>query len=154
MKDSAHVATSIEKVDQNLSSVFDVLPIPRDQLIDKTGEVVMVDGDAPDAEKLSTDTDFARNNIYSLVNQGQDALQYALDLAKQSDSPRAFEVVATLLKSLSDINMQLLETHERKAKVTPKKQDSAPDKVVNNNSIVFNGTTAQLNEMLKGMKRE
>lgn len=148
------MATSIEKVDQNLSSVFDVLPIPRDQLIDKTGEVVMVDGDAPDAEKLSTDTDFARNNIYSLVNQGQDALQYALDLAKQSDSPRAFEVVATLLKSLSDINMQLLETHERKAKVAPKKQDSAPDKVVNNNSIVFNGTTAQLNEMLKGMKRE
>ena len=51
--------------------------------------------------------------------------------------------------------MQLLDSHEKKAKINAarKQPDATPEKVVNN-SIVFNGTTAQLNDMLKTMKRE
>lgn len=149
-------ATSLEKIDRNLSDIFDTNPMDT-TIIDSNNRVVaqLPDADIADGEKINADADFARNNIYSLVQQGQDALQYAIDLAKQSDSPRAFEVVGSLLKNLTDMNMQLLDSHEKKAKInaTRKQPDAGPEKVVNN-SIVFNGTTAQLSDMLKTMKKE
>jgi hypothetical protein len=92
--------------------------------------------------------------MYSLLQQGQDALQYALELAKGSDSPRAFEVVGTLMKNLSDMNLQLLDTHEKKQKISGKKtEEPGPQKVVNN-SIVFQGSTKDLYNMLQNMKKE
>ena len=149
-------STSLEKVDRNLSSIFDTAPMDT-TLLDANNRVVaqLPEADVAERQKIDTDADFARNNIYTLVQQGQDALQYAIDLAKQSDSPRAFEVVGSLLKNLTDMNMQLLDSHEKKAKINAarKQPDATPEKVVNN-SIVFNGTTAQLNDMLKTMKRE
>jgi hypothetical protein len=88
------------------------------------------------------------------MQQGQDALHYALELAKQSDSPRAFEVVGSLMKNLSDMNLQLLDTHEKKAKLSSKKEETpGPQKVVNN-SIVFQGSTTELNKMLENMRKE
>ena len=149
-------STSLEKVDRNLSNIFETAPMDA-TLLDANNRVVaqLPESDVADRQKIDADADFARNNIYTLVQQGQDALQYAIDLAKQSDSPRAFEVVGALLKNLTDMNMQLLDSHEKKAKINAarKQPDPAPEKVVNN-SIVFNGTTAQLNDMLKTMKRE
>ena len=149
-------STSLEKIDRNLSGIFDTNPIDT-TIVDANNRVIaqLPDADVADREKIDADADFARNNIYSLVQQGQDALQYAIDLAKQSDSPRAFEVVGSLLKNLTDMNMQLLDSHEKKAKINAvrKQPDTTPEKVVNN-SIVFNGTTAQLNDMLKTMRKE
>lgn len=147
-------ATSLEKIDRNLSSVFDVAPIPTTPVA--ASALVPVDDNTPQNEQVEADSNFARSNIYGLVESGKEAVQYALDLAKQSDNPRAFEVVGNLLKNLADINMQLLDVQEKKSKLKPKKEqeEGGPAKVVNNNSIVFNGTTAQLNEMLRNMKKE
>lgn len=148
-------ATSLEKIDRNLSSVFDVTPIQAATPV-VASTVMPVDDNAPQNEQVEADANFARSNIYGLVESGKEAVQYALDLAKQSDNPRAFEVVGNLLKNLADINMQLLDVQDKKSKLKPKKEqeESGPAKVVNNNSIVFNGTTAQLNEMLRNMKKE
>lgn len=117
---------------------------------------VLVPPVSDEKEVIDTDANYVRSNMYSLMQQGQDALGYALDLAKQSDSPRAFEVVGTLMKNLADMNMQILDAHEKKQKLkTPKKeeQEHGPQKVVNN-SIVFQGSTADLNKMLMQMKKD
>lgn len=106
-------------------------------------------------ELVDADANHVRSNMYSLLQQGQDALIYALELAKQSDSPRAFEVVGTLMKNLSDMNLQLLDTHEKRQKLSaPKKEEAGgPQKVVNN-SIVFQGSTKDLYQMLQTMKKD
>ena len=144
-------ATPQEKVDKNLSTIFGVPPMEV-SVIDDQGVVPPQEGS--DNELIQADTNHVRSNMYSLLQQGQDALQYALELAKQSDSPRAFEVVGTLMKNLSDMNLQLLDTHEKKQKLSGKKtEEQGPQKVVNN-SIVFQGSTKDLYNMLQNMKKE
>jgi hypothetical protein len=137
-------ATPLEKIDKNLSSLFGTEPM----------EVSVIDNNhvEPVPESVEVDSSFVRSNLYSLVQQGQDALSYALELAKQSDSPRAFEVVGTLMKNIADVNLQLLDAHEKKAKLS-KKEEVTASKVVNN-SIVFQGSTADLNKMLADMRKE
>jgi hypothetical protein len=151
--ESESPSTPLEKLDKNLSSIFGT------ELMDVVPSTSNVPAIVPEAdthsEEITADAAYVRSNMYSLMQQGQDALQYAIDLAKQSDSPRAFEVVGSLMKNLSDINMQLLDSHEKKSKlIAPKKDEPAgPQKVVNN-SIVFQGSTADLNRMLNDMKKE
>lgn len=148
-------ATSIEKLDRNLSDVFGTDPMAV-QTAPLYAPPMVVDADMQPDQQVEADADFARSNLYGLVQSGQEALQYAIDLAKQSDSPRAFEVVGTLLKNMADINMQLLDAQEKRRKLRPQKvpAEEQSAKVVNNNSIVFNGTTAQLNEMLRNMRKD
>lgn len=144
-------ATPLEKIDRNLSSVFGATPMEM-TVIDDTG-VVPPQGDT-DKELVDADANHVRSNMYSLLQQGQDALLYAIELAKQSDSPRAFEVVGTLMKNLSDMNLQLLDTHEKKQKLAGKRtEEQNPQKVVNN-SIVFQGSTKELHQMIQAMKRD
>lgn len=143
-------ATPLEKIDNSLSEVFETQKMDL-SVIDTNNEIILED--EGDDKNVETDADHVRANMYSLLQQGNDALQYALELAKQSDSPRAFEVVGTLMKNLSDMNMQLLDSHEKKQKLRGKKEEVQPQKIVNN-SIVFNGKTADLNKMLDQMKKE
>lgn len=145
-------ATPLEKVDRNLSTIFGAERMDV-TVVDDQGVVPP----AADTEKelVDADANHVRSNMYSLLQQGQDALIYALELAKQSDSPRAFEVVGTLMKNLSDMNLQLLDTHEKRQKLTQSKKDDTggPQKVVNN-SIVFQGSTKDLYQMLQTMKKD
>lgn len=145
-------ATPLEKIDRNLSSVFGAEPM--DMVVIDDHGVVPPSADT-EKELVDADANHVRSNMYSLLQQGQDALHYALELAKQSDSPRAFEVVGTLMKNLSDMNLQLLDTHEKKQKLAGKKTDESqgPQKVVNN-SIVFQGSTKELHQMIQAMKKE
>jgi hypothetical protein len=142
-------ATSMKKIDNNLSSIFGTSPMEVTVIDDKG----VVPTNEADAEQVETDANFVRSNMYSIVQNGQDALQYALDLAKQSDSPRAFEVVGTLMKSIADANMQLLDVHEKKAKLKAPSKKDEPSKVVNN-SIVFSGSTAELHKMISSLRKE
>lgn len=145
-------ATPLEKVDRNLSNIFGAERMDV-TVVDDQGVVPP----AADTEKelVDADANHVRSNMYSLLQQGQEALIYALELAKQSDSPRAFEVVGTLMKNLSDMNLQLLDTHEKRQKLSaPKKEEpGGPQKVVNN-SIVFQGSTKDLYQMLQTMKKD
>jgi hypothetical protein len=143
-------ATPLEKIDRSLSEVFNTEPMEVTEIIDDQGVVPAVtDND------VKTDHEFARGNMYSLLQQGNNALNYAIDLAKQTDSPRGFEVVATMMKSLADMNIQLMDLHDKKLKLTKheKPEEKEPSKTVNN-TVVFNGTTADINKILNNMKKE
>jgi len=69
----------------------------------------------------------------------------------QSEHPRAFEVVGNLMKQLADINQQLLDLHQQKQKLETPKEGSR--KEVTNNNVIFTGSTAELNKLIKNMSK-
>lgn len=92
------------------------------------------------------DIELARNNVKNIIEMGDDAVKEMVEIAKQSESPRAFEVVSTLMKTLLDANKDFvdLSTQKKHAReVEPAKETN----VTNNNLIV---STADLLKMLKG----
>lgn len=143
------------KTHESLSDIFDVEPT-------ETGKLVVVD-QSPDPakpvnEKIETDYDKTRGNLYALLQSGQDALMHALEVAKQSEHPRAFEVVGNLMKQLADINEQLMKLHEQKKKLDlPAKgapiEEGTPTKQVTNNNAIFVGSTSELSKMIQTMNK-
>jgi hypothetical protein len=137
-------------IDDKLSEVFDVPTITKVEVetVDfSTGEII----ETPDS-KIENDYDKSRSNLHNLLVQGQDALNHALEVAKQSEHPRAFEVVGNLMKQLADVNQQLMDLHQQKAKLdAPNKAEAA--KNVTNNNAIFVGSTAELNKMIKKLNQ-
>ena len=134
------------KIDDTLSAEFGIQPMGQTEVITKTGEVIN-----DSTNKIQDDFDVTRGNLRILLQQGQEALQKSLDVAMQSEHPRAFEVVGNLMKQLADINQQLLDLHQQKQKLDePSKAEKA--KQVTNNAI-FVGSTAELNKLIKNMAK-
>ena len=101
-------------------------------------------------DQLDDDYETTRSNLHTILQQGQDALYHALEVAKASEHPRAFEVVGGLMKHLSDINTQLLDLHKKKQSIeAPTKEER---KSVTNNAI-FVGSTNELSKMLNDLRK-
>ncbi|CAB4168149.1 small terminase protein [uncultured Caudovirales phage] len=141
------------QVNNNLSEVFNIESPLQGELIMKDGSVVVPDTNNQD-EKIDYDYEKTRNNLHGLLAQGQDALTNALEIAKASEQPRAFEVVGMLVKQLSEVNAQLLDLHEKKQKLDGKydKKDDNNTKNVTNNNAIFVGSTTELNKLIKNMQ--
>jgi len=93
------------------------------------------------------DYDYTRGQLYSLIEKGQEAIDGILEIAQQSDSPRAFEVAGQLIKNVADTTDKLLDLQQKMKKL--KEEDpSAPRNVTNNNTL-FVGSTAELQKLLK-----
>ena len=99
-----------------------------------------VDSDA------DNDYKYQRENLYSLIERGQDAIDGILELAKEGEHPRAYEVAGNLIKQVAEVTEKLGDLQEkmRKLKEVP---NSAPKNVTN---ALFVGSTAELQKMLKG----
>jgi hypothetical protein len=103
------------------------------------------------SENIETDYDFSRSNIRSLLKTGQEALEKALEVAKSSEEPRAFEVVGTILKQLADINQQLIGVHQQKKKLDAPIGKELPASAQTTNNSIFVGSTAELTRLISGM---
>lgn len=132
-----------------LSEVFDIEPISetvKTDIIPADGQVVSSD------ESIGDDFEKTRTNLHDILEQGKEALTHALSVAKQSEHPRAFEVVGGLMKHLSDINGQLLDLHKKKLAIEAPKATEASEKNVTNNAI-FVGSTSELSKMLSDLRK-
>lgn len=134
-----------------LSDTFNIESVPV-EVVTQTGEVIVPQSNS-EQETVDYDYEKSRANLHSLLSQGQDALYHALEVAKQSEHPRAFEVVGNLVKQLADVNHQLLDLTDKRQKLIGKKS-SEPDKQVTNNNAFFLGSTAELSKLLNNMKGE
>ena len=114
----------------------EMAPEPPARIIPKTGK----DEDI--------DYNYARENYYNLIERNQDAVEEMLEIAKQSEHPRAFEVVGQLIKSGVDANKELMTLHKTKKELSIEKSSG-----VNVNNAVFVGSTAELQKLLK-VKRD
>jgi len=95
------------------------------------------------------DYNYARENYYNLIERNQDAVEEMLEIAKQSEHPRAFEVVGQLIKSGLDANKELMALHKTKKELSIEK---GPTQVTN--QAVFVGSTAELQKLLKVKRGE
>jgi predicted house-cleaning noncanonical NTP pyrophosphatase (MazG superfamily) len=97
---------------------------------------------------MDADNDFikAKSNIASLIEKGEAAVDGILQLAKESEQPRAYEVASTLIKTMVDANKELLDVHKQK-KELDKEEYAGPAKAVQNNTV-FVGSTKELQQQL------
>ena len=128
----------MNKLNATLSEVLDIEPIGSTELLPAT-PVTKVDDDA----------DFARDNIRTLIEKGNLAVDGILHVAKESEHPRAYEVAANLIKNLSDLNKDLMEIQKRKRDLAPQSQRSGD---INVDKAVFVGSTTELVKFLKNNK--
>lgn len=140
-----------EKADKVLCEIFNTAPLKNDLVVVENKEIFNV---TDTEDQIEHDHNAARNNVYSLIEQGSSALNYALSLAKQSDNPEAFNAVSSLLRNLSIINDKLLDLHRKKNDVK-RAATSTPEKTVNNtNNTIFVGTPSELSKLINGSKGE
>lgn len=123
----------MKKTDENLSKLFDIQPLN------------VQETDLVPTSTAEDDFIFARQNIRTLAEQGQHAVNEILQVAKATQHPRAFEVAATLIKNMSDINKDLMELQKKKNDLLPKKEET----IVNVDKAVFVGSTKELIKQIK-----
>ena len=101
-------------------------------------------------DDIENDYKYQRENFYGLVERGQDAIDGILELAKEGEHPRAYEVAGNLIKQVAEVTEKLGDLQEkmRKLKEVP---NSAPKNVTN---ALFVGSTAELQKLIKGKKSE
>lgn len=97
-------------------------------------------------QDIDNDYKYQRENFYNLIERGQDAIDGILDLARESEHPRTYEVAGNLIKQVAEVTEKLgdLQAKMKKLKEVP---NSAPKNVTN---ALFVGSTAELQKMLKG----
>ena len=107
-------------------------------------------------EKISTsiddvrkDYEYTRGNLYSLIEKGQEAINGILELAQESEMPRAYEVAGQLIKNVADATDKLMELQKKLKDVEEEKQSKGPTNVTN---ALFVGSTADLAKLLKQQK--
>lgn len=100
-------------------------------------------------ESFDADFDYIRANIKDIIKTGQEALHRLLMLAQTSDQPRAYEVVAILMREIASANKDLLNSHKVKYEtVNPSEKQGAVHNTQNN--TIFVGSTSELSKVLKG----
>ena len=110
-------------------------------------EQVQLPATATDDENL-TDLELARSNVQNIISLGDDAVKEMVEIAKQSESPRAFEVVSTLMKTLLDANKEFVDISSKKKLVKDEEKYGRPETNVTNNNLIV--STADLLSMIKG----
>ena len=141
------------KTDQNLSEIFniEVNDAPKKGVVK---ELVLKDDVVQEkSTALVTDFEQSRKNLNLLLMQGEDALMGALEVAKASEHPRAFEVVGNLMKQLADVNQQLLDLHKQKQQLENASEGGSGKKGVTNNNAIFVGSTTELNKLINKMSK-
>ena len=101
-------------------------------------------GDKDDQVK---DYEYTRGELYSLIEQGQEAVQGALEVAQESGHPRAYEVAVAAMKHVADMTEKLQDLHKKMKDLD--EEAKGPSKVTNN--AMFVGSTSELQKMLKQM---
>ena len=131
----------MSKMDENLSEILNIDPEPR-AIVSRPPNAIEVKVDMDDADK---DFQRARENLKELVNLGFQAIDGVLKVASEGDSPRAYEVVAQMIKAVADTNKDLIELHQRMKII---KGDDHISKTVNNTTnSIFLGSTKELQEL-------
>ena len=132
----------MSKIDDKLNEVLDIANDVTVEEVKKTLPAVPEDKD-PDI-----DFETGRKNLYNLLDKGNEAIDGILELAKEGEHPRAYEVAGQLIKTVSEVSQNLLDLQDKLKKVK-EVPNTAPKNVTN---ALFVGSTTELQKMLKEKK--
>jgi hypothetical protein len=130
------------KMDDNLNQVFNLEPIERIQ-----PESQLPIPAAPVAEQRQDDFELARDTLRSLIGKNEAVITDLVDLARNSEHPRAYEVVGQLIKAQSDIAKDLMGLHKQKKDIEGTVEQGTQS-IKTQNNIVFAGSTSDLMKMI------
>ena len=99
-----------------------------------------------DKTDIRNDYEYTRGNLYSIIEKGQEAINGILELAQESEMPRAYEVAGQLIKSVSDATDKLMDLQKKLKDVNEEQQSKGPNTV---NNALFVGSTAELAKLIK-----
>ena len=99
-----------------------------------------------DPKDVQDDYEFSRATYYNLIEKGQEGLEQMMEVARESEHPRAYEVLASMLKNVSDINDKLMDLNKKRKDISREEQKALPGSTTNNN--LFVGSTTELQRLL------
>jgi len=133
-------------LNKNLADIFDVTPIPEEKK--ETLPVLQQHYRDPDLKQDLTDAyQQSKENLQGIIDQGKEAMEEILEIAKAGQHPRAFEVYGTLLKNMVDANKELLAIQKQMRDMDEEKKKQSGTSI---DKAIFVGSTAELNKLLKG----
>ena len=112
-------------------------------------ETSLIEREKPDRltkDDIEKDYEYTRGNLYSIIEKGQEAINGILEIAQESEMPRAYEVAGQLIKSVSDATDKLLDLQQKLKDVNEEKESKGPNNVTN---ALFVGSTADLAKLIK-----
>ena len=98
-------------------------------------------------DDITRDYEYTRGNLYSIIEKGQEAIDGILEIAQESEMPRAYEVAGQLIKSVSDATDKLIDLQKKLKDVNEEQTSKGPTNVTN---ALFVGSTADLAKLIKG----
>lgn len=131
----------------NFDAINDSLDIESSSISKEIVSSKIIKSPKKGEEESEYDYDYTRGQLYSLIEKGQEAIDGILEIAQQSDSPRAFEVAGQLIKNVADTTDKLLDLQQKMKKL--KEEDASGPKTVTNNNTMFIGSTADLQQLIK-----
>ena len=137
-------------IEQRIEKHLDLVDETKDVLntIGTVTPSVIIESQAED-EKANSDFQYARENMYDVIEKGRDAMEELLDIAKSEESPRAFEVFGQLLKNMTDAQEKLMDLHHKKNQLNSDNERQEVTKAQNVTNALFIGSTAELLKLVK-----
>jgi hypothetical protein len=123
---------------KKLNNILNIQP-------DETRQFLPMVQDKPEDATIQNDFDYARENLMDVIGKGQEALFDLMDVARQSQHPRAYEVLSTLMNTMVGASKDLLDLQAKKKKLLETEPNANSQQVTNN---LFVGSTAELQKML------
>ncbi len=105
-----------------------------------------------DDNNIKSDYDKSRETYYDLIEKGQDALSMMMEVARESEHPRAYEVLSGMIKNIADVNDKLMDLNKKNKDINKTDVPALENATTNNN--VFIGSTTDLQRMLQDVKTE
>ncbi len=137
-----------KNVDDKIGNVLDVEVV---EVLNPPSPYKPVNNELLDDDgQMKRDFEYTRENIMTIIETGNKSLEELFDLARQAQNARAFEVIASLIKTLADANKDLLDLHKKSQELDPESVSNA--KTVNQN--LFVGSTKELMQMIKDADKD
>ena len=100
----------------------------------------------PEEKNVDNDYKYSRDTYYELVEKGKESLELMIEVARESEHPRAFEVLSGMIKNISDVNDRLMDLNKKKKDLDKKEEIK---NIANTTNNLFVGSTAELQKILK-----
>jgi hypothetical protein len=124
-------------INEKLNDILDIEPTSVTEVVPKPVTTVPAE---------ITDDDYARNNLKGLIENGKEVMQNIMFVAKESESPRSYEVVGQLIKTLAETNKDLLDLAKKSKELRSDKEEKSGDTNITN--ALFVGSTTELQKFL------
>jgi len=136
---------------KNFDELNDAFNVSADIITTESTEVGISKPERHERNDIEKDYEYTSGNLYSIIEKGQEAINGILELAQDSEMPRAYEVAGQLIKSVSDATDKLMDLQKKLKDVEEESTQKGPNTV---NNALFVGSTAELAKLLKNGVKE